>query len=106
MLFIDGPVLSQTDLYLLDTDLDLNPIIAHNGATDFHLIFNLSTGMTGGFNQEARDRDLPFTQKDEPATLPRVSTLILITEMSPWCTVVKNDSGVTMSDVCTALWKE
>ncbi|KAF7972982.1 hypothetical protein HWV62_10627 [Athelia sp. TMB] len=101
-----GPVLSQTDLYLLDTELDLNPIIAHNGATDFHLIFNLSTGMTGGFNQEARDRDLPFTQKDEPATLPRVSTLILITELSPWCTVVTNENGVTMSDVCTTLWKD
>lgn len=101
-----GPVLTQTDLYLLDTPLQVNPIIAHNGATKFHLVFNLATGQTGGFNNEARDRDLPFVQKDEPATLPRVQELILITEFSPWCTIVKNERGVTMSDVCTALWKE
>ena len=120
---IDGPVLSQTDLYLLNTDLQVNPIISHNGDTDFHLVFNLATGVfnfilpkvlkftlllgqTGGFNNEARERDLPFVQKDEPATLPRVSELILITELSPWCTVVRNERGVTMSDLCTALWKE
>ena len=40
----DGPVLTQTDLYLLNTDLQVNPIIAHNGATNFHLVFNLATG--------------------------------------------------------------
>jgi len=101
-----GPVLSQTDLYLLNTDLHVNPILSSGGDTDFHLVFNLATGQTGGFNNEARDRDLPFVQKDEPATLPRVQELILITELSPWCTVVRNDRGVTMSDVCTALWKE
>jgi len=101
-----GPVLTQTDLYLLDTTLQVNPIIAHNGTTNFHLVFNLATGQTGGFNNNARDRDLPFTQKDQPATLPRVQELILVTELSPWCTIVKNDRGVTMSDVCTALWKE
>ena len=69
-------------------------------------IYILLQGQTGGFNNDARDRDLPFVQKDEPATLPRVSELILITEISPWCTIVKNERGVTMSDLCTALWKE
>lgn len=72
-----------------------------------HSLFTyLPQGQTGGFNNEARDRDLPFVQKDEPATLPRVTELILITELSPWCTIVRNERGVTMSDVCTALWKE
>ncbi|KAF8894818.1 hypothetical protein BD779DRAFT_1503095 [Infundibulicybe gibba] len=100
-----GPVLSQTDLYLLKTDLELNPIIA--GQHDsFHLVFNLSTGQTGGFNHEARDRDLQFTARDEPATLPRVSQLIIITQQSPWCTIVKNERGVTLSDVCTTVWKD
>ena len=122
---VDGPVLTQTDLYLLGTELQINPILQHEGDTNFHLVFNLSTGthfssslcspmltnlsptgQTGGFNNEARDRDLPFIQKDEPAVLPRVTELILITELSPWCTTVRNDHGVTMSDVCTALWKE
>ncbi|KAI6151222.1 hypothetical protein BKA82DRAFT_1004060 [Pisolithus tinctorius] len=100
-----GPVLSQTDLYLLNTDLQLNPILQGTNP-GFHLLFNLVTGSTGGFNPEARDRDLLFTQKDEPATLPRVTQLIIITELSPWCTIIHNERGVTMSDVCTAIWKE
>ncbi|KAJ7253313.1 hypothetical protein B0H12DRAFT_1116564 [Mycena haematopus] len=100
-----GPVLSQTDLYLLNTELELNPVLANTHAT-FHLVFNLITGQTGGFNPDARDRDLQFTAKDEPATLPRVQQLIIITEISPWCTIVKNEAGVTMNDVCTAVWKD
>jgi len=100
-----GPVLSQTDLYLLNTELELHPIMAgsHGG---FHLVFNLITGQTGGFNPDARDRDLQFTAKEEPAVLPRVSQLIIITEISPWCTIVKNEKGVTMNDVCSAVWKD
>ncbi|KAH0830233.1 hypothetical protein J3R83DRAFT_1592 [Lanmaoa asiatica] len=120
-----GPVLSQTDLYLLNTELQLHPILQGTDAA-FHLIFNLVTGTmnqvvalavysisfsvppgsTGGFNSEARDRDIPFIAKDEPATLPRVTDLIIITELSPWCTIVHNDRGVTMGDVCGAIWKE
>jgi len=99
-----GPVLSQTDLYLLNTELVINPILANNHA--FHLVFNLTTGQTGGFNNDARDRDLAFTAKEEPATLPRVSQIMIITSLSPWCTVVKNERGVTMADVCTQVWKD
>jgi hypothetical protein len=72
----------------------------------FHLVFNLQSGQTGGFNPGARDEDLPFTQKDEPATLPRVAELVIITEHSPWCTIVKNDRGVTLGDICSTVWKE
>ncbi|KAH9930830.1 uncharacterized protein B0H18DRAFT_116202 [Fomitopsis serialis] len=101
-----GPVLTQTDLYLLENvSLELHPILAGEQGS-FQLSFNLSTGQTGGFNFESRDRDLPFTAKDEPATLPRIDTLIIITEISPWCTVVKNPAGVTLNDVCTTLWRE
>ncbi|KIK59096.1 hypothetical protein GYMLUDRAFT_681800 [Collybiopsis luxurians FD-317 M1] len=100
-----GPVLSQTDLYLLQSDLQLNPILA-GASPSFHLLFNIATGQTGGFNPDARDRDLAFAAKDEPATLPRVSQLIIITEISPWCTIVKNERGVTMGDVCTQIWKD
>ena len=63
-------------------------------------------GSTSGFNPEARDRDIPFTAKDEPATLPRVQELVVICESSPWCTIVKNERGVTLQDVCTTIWKE
>ncbi|KIP07477.1 hypothetical protein PHLGIDRAFT_19157 [Phlebiopsis gigantea 11061_1 CR5-6] len=100
-----GPVLSQTDLYLLNTELELNPILTNSNA-GFQLLFNLNTGQTTGFNAGARDRDLPFTSKDEPATLPRVSEIIIISEYTPWCTIVKNPAGVTMNDICTTIWKE
>lgn len=63
-------------------------------------------GQTVGYNHESRDRDLPFTAKDEPATLPRVAEVIIITEITPWCTIVKNPGGVTMNDICTSIWKE
>ncbi|KAF8823738.1 hypothetical protein HHX47_DHR9000236 [Lentinula edodes] len=65
-----------------------------------------SACQTGGFNPDARDRDLAFTAKDEPATLPRVSQLIIITEISPWCTIVKNERGVNLGDVCSQIWKD
>lgn len=66
----------------------------------------LNVGQTGGYNHETRERELPFTAKDEPATLPRVNELIIITELSPWCTIVQNPAGVTLQDVCQAMWKE
>jgi len=100
-----GPVLSQTDLYLLKTELTIHPILSISHPT-FHLVFNVQTGQTGGYNPSNRDRDLPFSQKDEPATLPRVQQLIIISEHSPWCTIVKNEKGVTLGDVCQQIWKD
>ncbi|KAG9318098.1 hypothetical protein JVU11DRAFT_165 [Chiua virens] len=44
-----GPVLSQTDLYLLNTELQLHPILQGTDAS-FHLIFNLVTGAVDVFN--------------------------------------------------------
>jgi hypothetical protein len=119
-------VLSQTDLYLLQTELQINPVLTGQHPS-FNLVFSLLTGafcdshldstpensytssrpgQSAGFNADARDRDLQFTQKSEPATLPRVAQLIIITQHSPWCTIVKNDKGVTNEDVINALWKE
>lgn len=39
----DGPVLTTTELYLLQTELQLNPILT-NSNPGFHLIFHLQTG--------------------------------------------------------------
>lgn len=44
--------------------------------------------------------------KDEPATLPRVNQLIVISRFSPWCTMVKRETGVTIGDVCSTIFKE
>lgn len=99
-----GPVLSQTDLYLLNTELQLNPILTRSSG--FSLVFNICTGSTGGFNEQLADRDLPFTAKDEPATLPRVQEVIIITEHSPWCTIARNEAGVTLGDICNQVWRD
>ncbi|KAG7096607.1 hypothetical protein E1B28_004024 [Marasmius oreades] len=101
-----GPVLSQTDLYLLKAELELNPILT-SSAPNFNLIFNISSGHTTGINPAGpQDRDLGFTTKDEFATVPRVTRLILITRLSPWCTIVDNENGVTLKDICEAIWKD
>ena len=101
----DGPIMSQTDLYLLNPKLEVHPVLTHS-LKSFQLVFNLASGQTGGYNADASDRDLPFTQKEEVATLPRVTELIIISRLSPWCTIVRNPRGVCMADVCTQLWKE
>lgn len=41
---IDGPVLSQTDLYLLKPTLQINPILTKSNPA-FNLIFDLATGV-------------------------------------------------------------
>jgi len=100
-----GFVLTQTDLYTLNPELELHPILRQQDPT-FHLLFNLSTGQTTGLNPDERGHDLPFTARDEPATLPRVSQLSIITEHSPWCTIVRNDNGVTLVDVLQFIWAD
>lgn len=42
ILSLDGPVLSQTDLYLLDVPLEIHPIL--KGTDSFHLSFDLTNG--------------------------------------------------------------
>ena len=99
----DGPVLSQTDLYLLQTKLDINPILDINDDKS-PLQFHLVTGAPISGNVPGRPGEVPG--KDEPATLPRVNQLILISYQSPWCTIIKKEGGVTVGDVCSTLYKE
>ncbi|KAG6826176.1 hypothetical protein H0H92_000823 [Tricholoma furcatifolium] len=99
-----GPVLSQTDLYLLRCDLELHPILL--GKASFVLELSLISGQVGGYNPESRDRAVSFSQKDEPATLPRVKQLYVVTECSPWCTMITNENGVTLNDICIQLYRD
>lgn len=94
-----GPVLTQTDLYLLKPELEIHPILQQKYA-NFHLLLNISTGQS----QDETGND--FREKEEPAVLPRVDQLYIISEFSPWCTTVKNEKGVTLTDVCSAVWQE
>jgi len=96
-----GPVLSQTDLYLLNPELEIHPIFAQKNPS-YHLMLDLCTGQATDGDGRGGD----FSAKEEPAVLPRVEQLYIISEHSPWCTTVKNEKGVTMSDVCQAVWKD
>jgi len=106
-----GPVLSSTELYLLQAAegckaLELNPILTHS-LKSFHLVFNLANGATGGYDNADSDKDLAFTVADEPATIPRVSELYVIAKSSPWVTTVTASQpkrGVTLGDIVSATW--
>jgi len=98
-----GPVLSQTDLYLLNTELEINPILEGKGPNQlqFHLVTGFATSI-----QRPADADGSIMGKDEPATLPRVSRLVVISRLSPWCTIITRESGVTIADVCSTIYKD
>ncbi|TFK25751.1 hypothetical protein FA15DRAFT_668089 [Coprinopsis marcescibilis] len=100
-----GPALTQTDLYLLDIPLELHPVF-RRADPKFILHFDLTNGQTIGYDPSDPSVTLTMTQKDHPATLPRVCQVIIITKNSPWCTIVTNDSGVTVQDICIKLWQE
>jgi len=99
-----GPVLSQTDLYLLNTELELNPILEGKIQTQ-QLQFHLVTGFATSASR-APDGDGSILGKDEPATLPRVSRLVVISRVSPWCTIITRETGVTIADVCSTIYKD
>ena len=119
----DGPVLSQTELYLLRPELELHPILTGSDGS-FHLVMNMQTGasftstytplrltlphpgLMGGFNAGSAASDSEFVKKDEPATLPRVQQLYIISDLAPWCTTVHNDAGVTLENICRALFQQ
>jgi len=99
-----GPVLSQTDLYLLNTELELNPIL-EGKVPDHQLQFHLVTGFATSLSR-ATEADGSIMGKDEPATLPRVSRLVVISRVSPWCTIITRETGVTIADVCSSIYKD
>ncbi|KAF8500561.1 hypothetical protein BU17DRAFT_78442 [Hysterangium stoloniferum] len=102
-----GVVLARTDLYLLQAELEINPVLQLVnilGMMSQTFIFNFVTGQSGLF--DAQGADLPFPQQDEPATLPRVEEILLITKHSPWCLKVINPNGVTVENVLGAMFME
>jgi hypothetical protein len=121
----DGPILTPTELLLLDIGLEIHPILQRE-QEDFEMLFNIMSGQTGGTNGSRED--LPFHAKDEPATLPRcvvcfihgkkvalitttlmihrMTEIIVLSKSSPWITTIRNEKGVTLADLCSQLWKE
>ena len=54
-------------------------------------------------NKSAKLQGIPG--KNEPATLPRVSELVVISRDSPWTTTIRNEQGVTVGDVWIGIYK-
>ncbi|KAF9464576.1 hypothetical protein BDZ94DRAFT_476162 [Collybia nuda] len=100
-----GPVLSQVELHMLKRKLEINPVLANTHGS-FRLVFNMVTGRVTRLSHDSRDSEHSFDARGEPATLPRVEQLLIITPLSPWCTTVNNSKGVTVGDVCAHLWRD
>ncbi|KAG5735725.1 hypothetical protein E4T56_gene2067 [Termitomyces sp. T112] len=97
-----GPPLSQTELYDLGCALEINPVLV---ATNAKKNFSLVPGQTDGFTGE--EHTIPFaSQRHQPATFPSTTELKVITKEAPWCTVVKNKSGVTVADVLVKIYAD
>ena len=108
---IDGPVHNARTATLLDTTFEVNPILRHlppqsdENRLEYNVLFSLSTASLFKDKQEISWVD----GRDEPAVLPRVETLTLISEHFPWMIYVKAsdaDVGVTCADVMEALSKD
>lgn len=108
---IDGPVHKARVATLLDTTFEVNPILRHyppqldENRLEYNVLFSLSTASLFKDKQEVSWVD----GRDEPAVLPRLETLTLISEHFPWMIHVNAsdaDVGVTCADVMEALHKD
>ena len=107
----DGPVYNARMATLLDTTFEVNPVLRHlppqsdDNRLEYNILFSLSTASLFKDKQEISWVD----GRDEPAVLPRLETLTLISEHFPWMIHVKAsdvDVGVTCADVMEALYKD
>lgn len=111
-------MLPQLQLYQLRAQLRINPILERK-TKDFNLTFDVRTGAfradrssssrcpqmltrasgeAGGLTAGRLPVELAG-HRMEPATHPRVQQLYLITNRSPWYTLIENKDGVTVGDV-------
>ncbi|KZV84876.1 hypothetical protein EXIGLDRAFT_676680 [Exidia glandulosa HHB12029] len=99
-----GPVLPQQMLYQLRATLRIHPVL-EGKRKDFHLAFDIRTGEAGALNNNSNVRSAQELGplRDAPATHPRVEQLYLITNKSPWYTLVENKKGVTVGDVISQI---
>lgn len=137
---LGSPVLSENDIYLLETELEVNPILSID-REKYRLAYLMFDLVNGAF-QRSSSIDWRFSShgrllesgshsnlatlrhflsgatldksvklqgipgKDEPATLPRVSELVVLSRDSPWTTTIRNEKGVTVGDVWIGIFKD
>ncbi|KAG8798139.1 hypothetical protein FRB91_006970 [Serendipita sp. 411] len=90
-----GPVMKQTDLYLLGAALTINPILSGDHP-DVKISFNVASGEIAATNPKT-DEELEWAPfQEQPAVLPRCTTLYILCKQTPWCIHVENRTGVTV----------
>lgn len=108
-------MLPQLQLYQLRAQLRVHPVLERK-RKDFNFVFNIKSGAfravaarrlawliarageAGGMSDSRASVPLG-PMADAPATHPRVQQLYIITDKSPWYTLVENKDGVTVGDV-------
>jgi len=101
----DGPVLKQTDIFLLGATLTINPLLTGEHP-DIKINFNVATGDIAANHPKDEDQDVAWEPyQEQPAVLPRCTTLYILCRQTPWCIPVENRTGVTVKDVFSALYQ-
>ncbi|CCA70575.1 hypothetical protein PIIN_04512 [Serendipita indica DSM 11827] len=99
-----GPVMKQTDIFLLGVTLTVNPVLTGDHP-DIRINFNVSTGDITAQNPKDDKEEPPWEPyQEQPAVLPRCTTLYIICRQTPWCIHIENRTGVTVKDVFTSLY--
>jgi len=101
-----GPVLSQTDIYLLGATLIVNPLLLQLSNSSHHIQFNIQTGVSSliATSNPGDLQEVTAEHYEQPAVLPRCTVIHVITRHSPWCLTVENEQGVTVRDLLSRLF--
>ncbi|KIJ31806.1 hypothetical protein M422DRAFT_36080 [Sphaerobolus stellatus SS14] len=97
-----GPVLTRTDLLLLEPELEIHPLLAGFARENF--VFNIVSGQSEMVDL-ATGEQLPFPQRRQFATIPRVEELVIVSRSTPWVTIIKNAGGVLVENVIAELYQ-
>ncbi|PVF98348.1 hypothetical protein CPB86DRAFT_774908 [Serendipita vermifera] len=99
-----GPTLKQTDIYLLGATLTINPLLTGEHP-DIRIEFNVATGDITAHNPKDEGEPMGWEPyQEQPAVLPRCTSIYIICRQTPWCIPIENRTGVTIKDVFSALY--
>jgi len=99
-----GPVLEPVELYALgeNVKLKINPCLSGEDKNKHDFQYDLGEGRVISHEESVAVQ----RYYDEPATLPRLTSVTVYTKLAPWVCVVRPSAperGVTCGDLCRAL---
>ncbi|EJD48706.1 hypothetical protein AURDEDRAFT_183264 [Auricularia subglabra TFB-10046 SS5] len=99
-------VLDPGELYNYEGVLPtIHPLLALEDQ-NLMLRYDVSTGDTKVFVANSHQVADFGQYASLPATLPRLSEIIIITRASPWITTIRSPGGVTISDIFVGLYRD